>query len=88
MLAALGPHLGDFVVDRNYRLQAGAGFRPAIFLQGACEDTHGLSDTLLSVSCGLTLAQGWTRTDTIAQWKSAPAHMPADVPAVFSFLAR
>lgn len=45
-------------------------------------------DTLLSVSCGLTLAQGWTRTDTIAQWKSAPAHMPADVPAVFSFLAR
>jgi 16S rRNA (cytidine1402-2'-O)-methyltransferase len=45
-------------------------------------------DTLLSVSCGLTLAQGWTRTDTIAHWKSAPAHMPADVPAVFSFLAR
>lgn len=45
-------------------------------------------DTLLSVSCGLTLAQGWTRTDTVTQWKSAPAHMPADVPAVFSFLAR
>jgi 16S rRNA (cytidine1402-2'-O)-methyltransferase len=45
-------------------------------------------DTLLSVSCGLTLAQAWTRTDTVAQWKSTPAHMPADVPAVFSFLAR
>lgn len=50
LLAELGPHLGDFVVDRNYRLQAGAAFRPAIFLQGACEDTHGLSDTLLSVT--------------------------------------
>lgn len=50
LLAALGEHLGDFIVDRNYRLQAGAAFRPAIFLQGACEDTHGLSDTLLSVT--------------------------------------
>lgn len=46
------------------------------------------ADTLLSVSCGLTLAQAWTRTDTVAQWKSTPARMPADVPAVFSFLAR
>lgn len=46
------------------------------------------ADTLLSVSCGLTLAQAWTRTDAVAQWKSAPAHMPGDVPAVFSFLAR
>lgn len=46
------------------------------------------ADTLLSVSCGLTLEQGWTRTDTVAQWKSAPARLPADVPAVFSFLAR
>lgn len=46
------------------------------------------ADTLLSVSCGLTLISGWTRTKTVAQWKSAPAHMPADVPAVFSFLAR
>lgn len=46
------------------------------------------ADTLLSVSCGLTLISGWTRTETVAQWKSAPAHMPADVPAVFSFLAR
>lgn len=46
------------------------------------------ADTLLSVSCGLTLPQAWTRTGTIAQWKTAPARMPADVPAVFSFLAR
>jgi L-ornithine N5-oxygenase len=25
-------------------------FRPAVFLQGACETTHGLSDTLLSIT--------------------------------------
>ncbi|MBC7958109.1 MAG: ribosomal RNA small subunit methyltransferase I, partial [Cytophagales bacterium] len=47
---------------------------------------HG--ETLLSVSCGLTLPQAWTRTATAAQWKASPAHMPADTPAVFSLLAR
>ncbi|WOB09464.1 SAM-dependent methyltransferase [Piscinibacter gummiphilus] len=50
--------------------------------------SHLKAETWLSVSCGLTLASGWTRTDTVGRWKSAPAHMPADVPAVFSFLAR
>jgi 16S rRNA (cytidine1402-2'-O)-methyltransferase len=45
-------------------------------------------DTLLSISCGLTLAQGWTRTAPVAQWGSTKSPMPADMPAVFSFLAR
>ncbi|MBL0727912.1 SAM-dependent methyltransferase [Piscinibacter sp. HJYY11] len=49
--------------------------------------SHLKGDTWLSVSCGLTLAQAWTRTDTVATWKSSPARMPADVPAVFLFLA-
>jgi 16S rRNA (cytidine1402-2'-O)-methyltransferase len=44
-------------------------------------------DTVLSVSCGLTLPQGWTRTAAVSQWKSTPSRMPADIPAVFSFLA-
>ncbi len=43
--------------------------------------------TRLSVSCALTLAQGWSRTDTVADWKSRPASMPNDIPAVFSLLA-
>jgi len=43
--------------------------------------------TRLSVSCGLTLPQGWTRTDSIAGWKAAPAALPKDVPAVFALLA-
>jgi 16S rRNA (cytidine1402-2'-O)-methyltransferase len=43
--------------------------------------------TRLSVSCGLTLAQGWTRTASVAAWKTAPTQMPKDVPAVFSLLA-
>ncbi|HEV7914532.1 MAG TPA: SAM-dependent methyltransferase [Albitalea sp.] len=43
--------------------------------------------TRLSVSCGLTLPQGWTRTDTVANWRGAPLALPKDVPAVFSLLA-
>ena len=49
---------------------------------------HLRGDTLLSVSCGLTLPQGWTRSDTVAQWKARISPMPADVPAVFSLLAQ
>lgn len=40
----------DFEVERDYRLRSVPGFHPAIFLQGACEASHGLSDTLLSVT--------------------------------------
>lgn len=43
--------------------------------------------TRLSVSCGLTLASGFTRTDTVAAWKTRPSGLPADVPAVFALLA-
>ncbi len=50
LLAPLAPYLGSHEVDRHYRLQATPGFHPAIYLQGACEASHGLSDTLLSVT--------------------------------------
>ena len=50
LLSPLAPYLGDYSVDRHYRLQGTPDFRPAIYLQGACEDSHGLSDTLLSVT--------------------------------------
>jgi 16S rRNA (cytidine1402-2'-O)-methyltransferase len=44
-------------------------------------------DTRLSVSCGLSLPDGWTRTDTVAGWRRRPATMPDRVPAVFALLA-
>ncbi|WP_395350980.1 lysine N(6)-hydroxylase/L-ornithine N(5)-oxygenase family protein [Variovorax sp. UC122_21] len=50
LLQPIAPYLGDFSVDRYYRLQATPDFHPGIFLQGACEDSHGISDTLLSVT--------------------------------------
>jgi L-ornithine N5-oxygenase len=36
-------------VTRDYRVETRPGFTPEVFLQGFCEDTHGLSDTLLSI---------------------------------------
>ena len=42
--------------------------------------------TRLSISCGLTLEQGWSRTDTVAGWKSAAVTVPNDRPAVFGLL--
>ncbi|MDN6887911.1 lysine N(6)-hydroxylase/L-ornithine N(5)-oxygenase family protein [Variovorax sp. CAN2819] len=50
LLLPLAPYLGDHDVDRYYRLKATPDFHPGIYLQGACEDSHGLSDTLLSVT--------------------------------------
>jgi L-ornithine N5-monooxygenase len=50
LLTRLSPWLGNLHVDRDYRVLAPSEFRPAVFLQGACESTHGLSDTLLSIT--------------------------------------
>ncbi len=50
LLQPLAPYLGDLQVDRHYRVQTPPDFQPAIYLQGACESSHGLSDTLLSVT--------------------------------------
>lgn len=37
-------------MDRDYGVIGPRDFRPMVFLQGACETTHGLSDTLLSIT--------------------------------------
>jgi 16S rRNA (cytidine1402-2'-O)-methyltransferase len=43
--------------------------------------------TRLSVSCGLTLPAGWTRSDTVGGWKTATTSLPKDIPATFGLLA-
>lgn len=43
--------------------------------------------TRLSVSCGLTVRGGFTRSDRIERWRAAPTALPADLPAVFAVLA-
>ena len=49
--------------------------------------THLQDGTRLSVSCALTLPDGFTRTDTVALWKGRPTRLPNDRPAVFALLA-
>jgi L-ornithine N5-oxygenase len=49
LLAPLADHLDDFTVERDYRLRADGRLKAPVFVQGFCEATHGLSDTLLSV---------------------------------------
>lgn len=49
LLAPLQGYLNDFGVDRDYRALASDDLQAAVYLQGFCEASHGLSDTLLSV---------------------------------------
>lgn len=76
LLAPILPYFGDMQVDRQYRLNSVAQFKPSVFLQGACESSHGLSDTLLSVTAVRTheIAQALISTSnqtTSAQLKRA-----------------
>ncbi|PUA29922.1 MAG: ornithine monooxygenase [Cellvibrio sp. 79] len=50
ILAPLAQYLPNFTVTRHYRLDSTPNFKPAIFVQGASETTHGISDSLLSVT--------------------------------------
>jgi 16S rRNA (cytidine1402-2'-O)-methyltransferase len=43
--------------------------------------------TRLSVSVGLTLPGGFSRSDSVAGWRQRPSTLPADLPAVFALLA-
>jgi 16S rRNA (cytidine1402-2'-O)-methyltransferase len=43
--------------------------------------------TWLSVSCGLTLTDGFSRSAAVSRWREHPLDIPANVPAVFSWLA-
>lgn len=43
--------------------------------------------TMLSVSLGLTLDGEFNRSGSVSAWRSARHTLPADVPAVFAFLA-
>ena len=49
--------------------------------------THLGGTTRLAVSCGLTLDDAFSRTDSVAAWKAAATALPTDLPAVFSLLA-
>lgn len=41
--------LGGYRVERDYGIATRPGFTPRVYLQGYCEDTHGISETVLSL---------------------------------------
>lgn len=43
--------------------------------------------TRLSVSCGLTMPEGLTRSAPVAEWRARPLALPQRLPAVFALLA-
>jgi L-ornithine N5-oxygenase len=49
LLAPLAEYMGDFEVSRDYRIKTDARCQASVYMQGFCEASHGLSDTLLSV---------------------------------------
>jgi len=49
LLEPLNPYLGDYTVDRDYRLVTDDRCKAGIYMQGFCQASHGLSDTLLSI---------------------------------------
>ena len=60
-------------------------YRNSALLGSLLEQLH--ATTRLSVSCGVTLPDGFNRSDTVASWKARPSTLTADIPAVFAFLA-
>lgn len=49
LLEPLAPYLGDYQVGRDYRVHTDERCQAAVYMQGFCQASHGLSDTLLSV---------------------------------------
>ncbi len=60
-------------------------YRNAALLQALLQGLQ--PSTRLSISCGLTLPGGFSRTRSVAAWRSDPPHLPTDRPAVFALLA-
>jgi 16S rRNA (cytidine1402-2'-O)-methyltransferase len=60
-------------------------YRNSALLAALSEHLH--AQTRLSVSCGLTLPGGWSRTLPAARWREARTPLPDTMPAVFCWLA-
>ena len=72
--------------DAQTQLLIETPYRNATLLEALL--AHLQPATTLSVSVGLTLPGGYTRSDSVARWRQRPTTLPSDVPAVFAFLAR
>ncbi len=60
-------------------------YRNPALLEALCATLS--PDTRLNIACGLTLPGGYSLTRKVSDWRRSPPDLPADLPAVFSFLA-
>ena len=67
-------------VNRRYQLYTKPEFKPAIFLQGSCEPTHGLSDTLLSILAARTSEICAALDQKTALYASSPCKQEVTAP--------
>ncbi|MNP41137.1 L-ornithine 5-monooxygenase [compost metagenome] len=81
LLAPLQGYLEDFSVDRDYRALASPDLQAAVYLQGFCEASHGLSDTLLSVLPARAAEIGQSLYHSLAH-KAQPVPLQADIVAL------
>lgn len=78
LLAPLQGYLQDFNVERDYRALSNAELQAPVYLQGFCETSHGLSDTLLSVLPSRAAEIGESLYKALAQHAEAvPLHAAA-----------
>lgn len=71
--------------DAATRIMIETPYRNQVLLDAMLQ--HLQASTLLSVSCGLTLPGGFSRTASVAEWRASARPLPGDVPAVFLLLA-
>lgn len=67
--------------DGQTRLMIETPYRNQAIFDALVE--HLRDTTLLSVSCGLTLARGFSRTQSVAAWRTSRLQLPGNLPAVF-----
>lgn len=70
---------------RQTQLLIEAPYRNAALLAALVEALA--ASTRVSMSCGLGLPGGYTRSDAVARWRTKPEARPMDQPAVFCLLA-
>ncbi len=75
LLDAFAPYferddLGGYQVARDYRIESQPTLAPNVYLQGYCEDTHGISETVLSL---LPVRAGWIQRSILAAKQSPTA---------------
>ncbi|ALV08479.1 SAM-dependent methyltransferase [Roseateles depolymerans] len=71
--------------EQQTQLMIETPYRNSALLQALIQQLK--PGTVLSVSCGLSLADAWTHSAPVSQWKKSPKSVPDKVPAVFAFLA-